>query len=107
MLAQFTTIDADACADRKFDVPTDAMLTSVPHDSFVVGDVTCTIRLAPGARLVPTPPQVSVDDEMEHDHPADAEATDHDVPEPGSWSVTVTSRAVPVPSLVAVIVNPT
>jgi hypothetical protein len=44
-------MDAEAWADPAFDVLTVAVLLTVPHVALVVGEVMCTLKLVPAARL--------------------------------------------------------
>jgi len=107
--AQTTSTDADAVSVPSFDVITVAVLLTFPQLAAVVGETICTFKLAPGARVVPLPPQVSIPALIAQVHPLEVSALTMDQLVPGvvgSVSVMVTPLAVPCPVFDTVIVNP-
>ena len=79
------------------------MLFTVPQVAVVVGEVMCTLALAPPARLNEAPPHVSTPALIEQLHRPVVLAMDQLSPAlVGRVSVTVTPLAVPVPLLVTV-----
>ena len=90
-----------------FDASAIPVLLTVPQVAEVVGEVMCTEALAAGARSKPLPPHVRTPVAIAQDHPPVVVPTLQFRPGlVGSVSFITTSKALPSPLLVTVIVYP-